>query len=229
MNKLFKNKIKIDIVADVVCPWCIIGYKRLARAITEMNIQDQVEIEWQPFELNPDMPGEGENMQVYLARAYGSSLEEIKESQANITRLGEELGFKFDYFDEIKIVNTRNAHIALEFAQEFGKKTELKLALYKAFFSNRKDISDPKVIMQILKEIGLNPDELPARLGNSAFHEKVQANEAHWIELGIDLVPTFYFNQQKVLIGDQPITAYKKVLAEFTGYSAGPVDLRRTT
>jgi predicted DsbA family dithiol-disulfide isomerase len=87
-----KEKLKIDIVSDVVCPWCTIGYKRLEKAITELGIQDQVEIEWHPFELNPNMPAEGQNVQEHITEKYGSTLEQQKESQQFMTEAGAELG-----------------------------------------------------------------------------------------------------------------------------------------
>lgn len=133
-----ENKIKIDIVSDVVCPWCTIGYKRLEKAISELGIQDQVEIEWQPFELNPNMPAEGQNIQEHIAEKYGSTLEQQKESQQRMVEAGAELGFTFDYFDEMRMANTFEAHILLEYAKDFGKQTDLKMRLTKAFLAKEK-------------------------------------------------------------------------------------------
>ncbi|GAC1382139.1 MAG: hypothetical protein NVSMB45_07950 [Ginsengibacter sp.] len=138
-----KEKIKIDIVSDVVCPWCTVGYKRLEKAITELGIQDRVEIEWQPFELNPQMPPEGQNVQEHIAEKYGSTLEQQKKSQRNMAEAGAELGFTFDYFDEMKIVNTLQAHILLEYAKAFGKQTQLKMRLTASFFSERQKYFRP--------------------------------------------------------------------------------------
>lgn len=212
MNALASNKIKIDIVSDLVCPWCIIGYKRLALAISELGMEDRVDIEWQPFELNPDMPSEGMSIREYMVQSYGISLEEIKMSHQKLMGLGAELGFKFNFHDEMKVVNTRDAHVASELAKELGKQTEVKLALYEAHFAHGKDISDHKVITQIFAQIGLSTDELQARLGNKEWRKKVQANEAPWLELGVEMVPTMIFNQKQQVIGDQPIAAYKEAL-----------------
>jgi len=124
-----KEKLKIDIVSDVVCPWCIIGYKRLEKAISELGIKDQVEIEWQPFELNPNMPAEGQNVTEHITEKYGSTIEQQKQSKEQMTDIGEELGFKFDYFDDMRMVNTFEAHVLLEYAKVFGKQTDLKMSL----------------------------------------------------------------------------------------------------
>ncbi|MEQ9582828.1 MAG: DsbA family oxidoreductase, partial [Arenibacter sp.] len=158
------DKIKLNIISDVVCPWCAIGYKRLEQAISELGLQDRVDIEWQPFQLNPHMPKEGQNGQEHITEKYGSSLEQQRLSQERTTNFGAELGFKFDYFDEMKIVNTKDAHILLDYAKEFGKQTELNMRLMTAFFGERKDVSDRSILIEELKAVGLNADEAMARL-----------------------------------------------------------------
>jgi len=209
-----KDKIKIDIVSDVVCPWCIIGYKRLEKAISEMGIQDKVDIEWQPFELNPQMPIEGQNVQEHITEKYGSGIEDQKRSEERMTLFGAELGFKFDYFDEMKMVNTRHAHILLEYAKENGKQTELNMRLVAAFFSERKDISDRDVLKKELQSVGLNADEALARLDSDDERYKVQTEETYWQSLGVSSVPTVVFNKKSGLTGAQPVDVYKEVLAE---------------
>jgi predicted DsbA family dithiol-disulfide isomerase len=119
------NKIKLDIVSDVVCPWCIIGYKNLHTAISEMQLEEMVEIEWQPFELNPQMPIEGENLRDHITRKYGSTAEQSKQARENLSELGNKVGFTFNYFEQMKMVNTHSAHILLEYAHLNGKQTEL--------------------------------------------------------------------------------------------------------
>lgn len=209
-----KNKIKIDIVSDVVCPWCTIGYKRLEKAISELGVQEQVEIEWHPFELNPNMPEEGENVQEHIANKYGASLEDQKKSQKNMTEVGAELGFKFDYFEEMKIVNTRDAHVLLEYAKENGKQTELKMRLVESFFSERKDVSKREVLRQAVQEVGLNVDDAMARLESDDARNKVQSEETYWKGLGINSVPTIVFNMKSAVTGAQPVAVFKEVLAE---------------
>ncbi|MCF8715344.1 DsbA family oxidoreductase [Joostella atrarenae] len=209
-----KDKIKLDIISDVVCPWCIVGYKRLEAAITEMGIEDQVEIEWQPFELNPHMPVEGENVQEHIENKYGASREDQKRSQEQMAAAGEALGFKFDYFDDMKIVNTRDAHVLIDFAKEKGKQTALKLRLITAFFSERKDVSDRKVLLKEVEAIGLDSKEALARLENKEAKKEIQTKEAYWQSLGVNSVPTVVFNTKSALTGAQPIEVYKQVLTE---------------
>ncbi len=208
------EKIKIDLVSDVVCPWCVIGYKRLERAISEMGIEDKIDLEWQPFELNPTMPAEGQNVQEHIAEKYGSSLEEQKLSQQRMTEFGEDLGFTFDYFDDMRMANTRDAHVLLEYANERGKQTELKMRLVSAFFSERKDVSDRKVLAEELKAVGLNSEEAMARLDDDTARYEVTSKEQYWQGLGVSSVPTFVFDKKSALTGAQPVETFKQVLAE---------------
>lgn len=208
------DKLKIDIVSDVVCPWCTIGYKRLEKAITELGVQDQIEIEWQPFELNPNMPVEGQNVKEHITEKYGSTLEQQKESQKHMTEVGEELGFKFDYFDDMRMVNTFNAHILLDYAKDFGKQTELKMRLTTAFFSERKDVSDKDILKQALLDVGLNADEALARLDNEEIRYETRNKQGYWKNMGVNSVPTIVFNRKSAVTGAQPVETFKQVLTE---------------
>ncbi|PKA99206.1 putative DsbA family dithiol-disulfide isomerase [Flavobacteriaceae bacterium MAR_2009_75] len=209
-----KDKLKIDIVSDVVCPWCTIGYKRLDKAISELGIQDQVEIEWQPFELNPNMPAEGQNVQEHIGEKYGSTLEQQKESQQRMAEAGEELGFTFDYFDEMRMSNTLEAHILLEYAKTFGKQTDLKMRLTTAFFSERKDVSKREVLKEALLDVGLNAEEAFAKLDDDDAKYEIKSKEAYWQNLGVKSVPTIVFDRKSAITGAQPVETFKEVLSE---------------
>lgn len=208
------NSIKVDIVSDIACPWCTVGYQRLQQAITEMDLQDQVEIEWHPFEINPDMPPEGEDLSAHSARKYGTTPEEIRRFRTQLTELGAELGFTFDFFDGMKIVNTQDAHILLAYAREQGKQTELKLRLFSALFSERKDVSDRQILAQELDAVGLDVDAAMAELQNNTARQRVQDKEAFWHHQGVSGVPTIIFNQTDALTGAQPVEVYKQILTK---------------
>ena len=209
------EKLKIDIVSDVVCPWCTIGYKRLEKAIIALDIQDQIEIEWHPFELNPNMPAEGQNITEHLAEKYGATAAQQEESKQNMTEVGEELGFTFDYFDDMRMVNTFNAHVLLEYAKDFGKQTELKMRLTTSFFSERKDVSKRDILKQALLEVGLNAEEGLAKLDNEEVRNQVRFKQKYWKNLGVNSVPTIVFNRKSAVTGAQPIATFKQVLSEF--------------
>ncbi|WP_282112937.1 DsbA family oxidoreductase [Maribacter stanieri] len=208
------KKLKIDIVSDVVCPWCAIGYKRLEKAIDELGIQDQVEIEWQPFELNPGMPPEGQNVTEHITEKYGSTIEQQQASQQNMTEIGEELGFKFDYFDDMRMSNTFDAHVLLEYAKDFGKQTELKLRLMTSFFGERKDVSDREVLKQALLEVELNAEEALSKLDNEEARYEVRNKQGQWKNMGVNSVPTIVFNMKSAITGAQPVDSFKQVLSE---------------
>lgn len=208
------DKLKIDIVSDVVCPWCTIGYKHLEKAIKDLGVEDKIDIEWQPFELNPNMPAEGQNVTEHISEKYGSTLEQQKESQQRMTDIGDALGFKFDYFKDMRMVNTFDAHVLLEYAKDFGKQTELKMTLTKAFFSDRKDVSKKEVLKEALLEVGLNADEALAKLDNEEARYQVRSIQNQWKNMGVNSVPTIVFNRKSAVTGAQPIDTFKQVLSE---------------
>ncbi|WP_027418205.1 DsbA family oxidoreductase [Crocinitomix catalasitica] len=208
------TKLKIDIVSDVVCPWCTIGYKRIEKAIEELGIQDQVEIEWQPFELNPQMPAEGQNINEHLNEKYGSTDAQQNESKQNMIAVGKELDFTFDYFDEMRMVNTFDAHILIEYARDFGKQTELKMRLTTAFFSERKDVSKRDILKQALLDVGLDTEEGMAKLDDKEARAEVTKHQEYWKSLGINSVPTFVFDRKSAATGAQPVETFKKILGD---------------
>ena len=208
------DKLKIDIVSDVVCPWCTIGFKRLEKAITELGVEDQVEITWQPFELNPNMPVEGQNVNEHITEKYGSTTAQQNESKKMMTEAGAELGFKFDYFDEMRMVNTFDAHVLLEYAKDFGKQTELKMTLTKAFFSDRKDVSTKEVLREALLSVGLDADKGLAKLEDEEARSEVRDQQNYWKNMGVNSVPTVVFNRKSAVTGAQPVATFKQVLTE---------------
>ena len=215
-----KNKLKIDIVSDIVCPWCTVGYKRLEKAIEELGVEDQIEIEWQPFELNPNMPKEGQNLLEHLSEKYGSNIEQLKQSQQVLADAGKELHFKFDFFDDMKMENTFEAHILLDYAKKFGKQTELKMYLTKAFFSDRKNVSDREVLKEALETVGLNATEAIAKLDNDDAKNAVIKQKALWMNSGINSVPTFVFNRKSLVTGAQAVDTFKQVLTDLLNEKA---------
>ncbi|CZF81071.1 DSBA-like thioredoxin domain protein [Grimontia celer] len=208
------DKIKIDIVSDVVCPWCIIGYKRLEKAIDELGMQENIELEWQPFQLNPHVGSEGENLREHLMGKYGMSREDSDRNRQNLTNLGQELGFQFTFFDEMKTLNTRDAHILLEYAKEQGKQTALKLRLFDAYFSEKQDISNRDTLAKLLEESGLSAEEGIAKLEDAKAAKSFADAQNYWRGLGVSSVPTIVFNRESAVTGAQPVDVLKQILKE---------------
>lgn len=209
-----KDKIKIDIVSDVVCPWCIIGYKRLEKAIIEMGIEDQVTIEWQPFELNPYMPKEGQDLREHISEKYGSNEQQQDESQQRMTQAGAELDFTFNYNQEMRMVNTFEAHVLLDYAAQFGKQTELNLALIAFFFTDQKDVSKREVLREAMLKVGLNADEGLSKLDDKTVEKDVRDKQQYWKDMGVNSVPTVVFNRKSAVTGAQPVDTFKNILKE---------------
>ncbi|WP_372754233.1 DsbA family oxidoreductase [Labilibaculum sp.] len=213
------TKIKLDIISDVVCPWCLIGYKRLEQAISELGIQDQIEISWQAFELNPNMPMEGEDILDHVKRKYGSSPEQWRNSQTNMIKLGKEIDFTFEFAEGKRIVNTRDAHILLAYAKESGKQTELKMRLFEAYFSKSKNVSNREVLLEEIKNIGLDTNVANERLENNDSRKQLIDEEDFWRKKGISSVPTIVFNRSSSLTGAQSVSVYKQVLADLLNHN----------
>ena len=171
------DKIKIDIVSDVVCPWCTVGYKRLEKAIAELGIQDKVEIEWQPFELNPTMPAQGQNLNEHMMEKYRMSPEQLKQTQQQMVNAANDVDFDFNFDDKSLMVNTFGAHILLEYAKGFGKQTELKMQLMKAYFSDGKDVSDKDILKQALLDVGLNAEEALSKLKDEEAIKEIRTKQ----------------------------------------------------
>lgn len=209
-----KTLINLDIVSDVVCPWCIIGYKRLEKALESFSDDIQANLQWHPFELNPGMPQGGENLRSHLAAKYGTTLEGSIKARANLTQLGTELGFRFNYFDEMRMYNTFKAHQLLHWAGEYNKALPLKMRLFSAFFSERKAIDDPEVLIAEAAAVGLAPAQAEEVLASERYAQAVRDEQRHWTSLGIQAVPAFVFNKQQLLSGAQPVETFQRVLQQ---------------
>lgn len=210
----------VDIVSDVVCPWCIIGYKQLMKALAALPGEFDVTLRWHPFELNPHMPEEGQNLREHIAQKYGSSAQQSESARARLSALGESLGFTFDYFDGMRMVNTFRAHQLLHWAAEQGRQTPLKLALFEAFFTRREDVNDPSVLAAVAGRAGLDSAQAGAVIADSRFASAVREDEALWLERDVHAVPTFYFQQQFMVPGAQEAESFVRLLQKIRARAA---------
>ena len=210
--------IRIDIVSDVVCPWCIIGYKQLERALQETKTA--ADIHWHPFELNPQMAQEGENLREHLAAKYGTTPEGSRRARARLTELGAELGFVFDYTDDMRMVNTFRAHQLLKWAEEHGRGHDLQMALFAAFFAERLDLNDPAVLARVAALIGLVGVEALAVLTDGRYAEDVRQDEQFQISRGIEGVPAMIIDEKYLVVGAQGVNNYRSILEKIAGAHA---------
>jgi len=199
-------------VSDVVCPWCVIGYKQFEKAIATMPGHFNVSVHWRPFELNPQMPAEGQDLREHIAQKYGSTAAQSQQARSRLSSIGDSLGFHFDYFDGMRVVNTFAAHQLLHWAKLQGRQTELKLALFSAFFSERQDVSSEKVLVSAAGSIGLSETDAQEVLRSGRFVEEVREDQRWWLDREIHAVPAFIFNDKYSVLGAQAADTFVRVL-----------------
>lgn len=206
--------LRIDFVSDVACPWCVVGLRSLQKALEAVGDKVDVELHFQPFELNPDMPPEGENTTEHVARKYGANPERSAASRNAIRESGEALGFQFNYNSESRIWNTFDAHRLLHWAGLEGRQRELKEALFTVNFTEQKSTSDHQVLVGAAKAAGL--DEVKAReiLSSGAYTEEVRKDEALWRNRGISAVPSVIFNQRWMIQGGQLPQVFEQAIRQ---------------
>jgi predicted DsbA family dithiol-disulfide isomerase len=204
--------LQVDIVSDVVCPWCIIGYKQLQKALASLPGQFDPVINWHPFELNPQMPAQGQDLREHIAQKYGTSAAQSQGARARLSELGESLGFTFDYFEGMRMVNTFSAHQLLHWAGQQGRQTELKLALFEAFFSRREDVSEVDVLCEVATRAGLSAATARAVLSDARYATEVRDEQRYWLEREVHAVPTFFLQRQYIVPGAQEAEAFVRIL-----------------
>lgn len=202
--------IRVDIVSDVVCPWCAIGYLQLARAAEENKID--LEVYWHPFELNPHMAQDGENLFEHLSAKYGITAEQSQQTRAQITQLGAELGFQFNFSDDMYMWNTFLAHQLIDWAATQGAGHACKQALLKAHFQDRRNIGDVEVLVEIASEIGLDRTAARDTLEAGTHADDVRRKQAFWTSKGIQGVPTMIFAARYAVTGAQGVENYGAIL-----------------
>ncbi len=205
---------KIDFVSDVSCPWCAIGLKALEQAIESVGDAVEVELHFQPFELNPQMPPEGQDTTEHLVQKYGSSPQQLEQNRAVIHARGAELGFTFNARD--RVYNTFDAHRLLHWAGLQDRQTELALkhALLRAYFTDGHDVSSHEVLVKLAEEVGLDPGRARQILGTDAHADDVRALQRFYAGQGITAVPSVIFNDRHLIQGGQPVETFERALRQ---------------
>lgn len=216
------EKLQIDFVSDVVCPWCVIGLGALTQALEKIGPEIEAEIHFQPFELNPDMAPEGENVAEHIQRKYGSTAAQSQAARAGITERGAEVGFAFNWSPESRIWNTFNAHRLLYWAGQEGKQRALKEALFSANFNQGRDVSDAGVLAEVAQSVGLDGARAAAILASDEYAQEVRAEEALWRQRGIQAVPSVVVNGRWMIQGGQPAAVFEEALRRIASGAAGP-------
>jgi len=208
------QQLRIEFVSDVACPWCAVGLLSLDRALERLGDEVPVELHFEPFELNPSMPPEGEDATEHLSRKYGAPPEQLARSRAVIRERGAEVGFAFG--DRPRVWNTFDAHRLLHWAGlEPGEgQSKLKHALLAAYHARAENPSDRNVLLQAVRDAGLDVERAGAILASDEYAADVRARERHWQELGIHSVPAAIVDGQHLISGGQPPEVFEQALRQ---------------
>ena len=214
-----KPTLKIDIVSDVVCPWCYIGKRRLEKAIQQVSDQIDVKVEYHPFELNPDMPAEGRNQRDYLIKKFGSE-SKYEQITGYVTATAAQEGLAFDFAKQNVSPNTRQSHRLIYFAKQQGKQLEMKEALMKAYFTDGVDLTKTENLLHVATSVGLDATAANTFLNSDEGLKEVVAEEKLNVQRGISGVPFFIINNQYGVSGAQPSDVFANAFLEISGITA---------
>ncbi len=215
-----KTQLKIDFVSDIACPWCVIGLKSLEQALARLSDEVSVELHFQPFELNPQMPAEGQDITEHLTQKYGSTPEQAGRNREMIRERGAEVGFIFDMTKRGRIYNTFDAHRLLHWAQAEGKQHALKMALFDAYFTDGGNPSDHAVLIEIASHVGLDADRAKEILASDEYAREVREQEQHYLSQGIHAVPSVIVNDRHLIQGGQPAEVFERALRQLAKESS---------
>ena len=213
-------KVTIDIWSDVMCPWCIIGYRQLQKGLEQLAGEVEAEVRWHAFELNPDMPPEGEEQAGHIQRKYGRTAEQAAAGREQMRGIAERAGYSFDYTGDGEapagmMWNTFAAHKLLlwTLATEGAEvQTRLKRALFDAHFQARRNVSDPAVLVEVAESVGLDAGLARAALSDEALGELVRREQQEAWDMNITGVPAMVVNGKFMIPGAQEPEVYANAL-----------------
>lgn len=212
--------VRIDFVSDISCPWCAIGLSALEQAIANVGDSAQIELHFQPFELNPQMVPGGQDITEHLTQKYGSSPEQQKQIRDTIRERGADVGFTFRMEGRDRIYNTFDAHRLLHWAElegQAGQQHALKKALLTAYFSQGQSPESHDVLVQAAAAVGLNAERARDVLSGDEFAQAVRTSEQQYLNAGIHSVPAIIFNRQHLISGGQPVAVFEQALRQLAG------------
>jgi predicted DsbA family dithiol-disulfide isomerase len=212
--------IRIDFVSDIACPWCAVGLFSLKHALASLPDNVQIDLHFQPFELNPNMPKEGENTAEHIAKKYGSTPEQSAAARKALTDRGAEVGFQFNFTPETRIWNTFDAHRLMHWAQAQGKAPALKEALLALTFTENQPSAAPATLREAARRAGLDPEGAEAVITSDRFTAEVRAAQRHWQQSGINAVPSVVFENQWLVQGGQAPAIFAQAMVNILNGSA---------
>ncbi|WP_303978370.1 DsbA family oxidoreductase [Dongia mobilis] len=208
------STIKIDFVSDVSCPWCVIGLKSLEAALVRLLGDITADLHFQPFELNPQMAPEGQNIVEHIAQKYGATPEQSAQTRAMIRERAAGVGFEMRTSEASRIYNTFDAHRLLHWAGLEGRQAALKHAMFKAYFTDGAVMSDRSTLADIAEGAGLDRDAAAEILAGDSYADEVRSQERFFQEQGINSVPAIIINDKHLISGGQPVEIFERALRE---------------
>ncbi|PLR21918.1 disulfide bond formation protein DsbA [Caulobacter zeae] len=209
--------LKIDFVSDVSCPWCVVGLGGLEAALERVGDLVDAQIHFQPFELNPDMPPEGENIVEHVGRKYGATREQSAANRQAIHDRAAAVGFTMATDENSRIYNTFDAHRLLHWAGEVGDQTALKKALFEAYFTDNQAPSEHETLVRAAMKAGLDPHAALEVLTSGRYAREVREAERAWQAAGISSVPAVVINDRYLISGGQPAEYFEQALRQIAG------------
>jgi predicted DsbA family dithiol-disulfide isomerase len=205
---------KIDFVSDVVCPWCAIGLHSLETALQRLDGEVRAELHFQPFELNPQMGPQGQDIIEHISQKYGVNAQQIERNQHNIRDRAAAVGFRFEMDKRSRIYNTFDAHRLLHWAGLEGKQLPLKHALFEAYFTHGHNPSDHEVLVQLAEQAGLDAQRAREVLQGDDYAQEVKQAERLYLDHGIHSVPAIIINDRHLISGGQPPEVFEQALRQ---------------
>jgi predicted DsbA family dithiol-disulfide isomerase len=213
-----KEKIRIGVVSDVVCPWCYIGKRRLEKAIQKLSDRFDFEVEYFPFELNPQIPASGLDQKDYLIKKFGGE-DRYRQLTDHVSKVAAVDGLRFDYNAQKISPNTRNAHRLIQLSKEDNRHLELVEALFKAFFTDGIDLSKTDNLIRLAESVGMDKARVEQFLNSNTGVVEVEMAEQELHKLGITGVPFYIVNNKYGISGAQPSEAFIKAFNEISSPS----------
>lgn len=213
------TRLHIDFVSDISCPWCAVGLGALEAALKKVAPEVTAELHFQPFELNPQMPREGQDAFEHLHEKYGSSREQQAQSREAIRARGAAVGFEFRAEGRARVYNTFDAHRLLHWAEleDVAKQVALKKALLKACHTDGENPSDPELLVRLAGEAGLDRERARAILQSDEFAAQTRERERLYTDAGIHSVPAIIINNKHLISGGQPVEVFERALRQIAG------------
>lgn len=214
--------LRIDFVSDVACPWCAVGLASLQQALAKLEGSIDAEIHLQPFELNPDMPFDGEDAVDHIMHKYGITEAQSETNRKVIRERAAAVGFTYNMQRGSRVWNTFDAHRLLHWAelQDRAKAIALKQALFRAYFTDNENVADRDVLVRVAGNVGLNADDARRMLDNGEHADEVRAQERRWQQAGIHSVPAAIVNRQYLVSGGQPPEVFENAMREIAAKTA---------